>query len=290
VRRSKKHEISSLQHFPFIGTIPRRVSSLLFLAMVGFGRYALVALLMLVRQGSAIDRGDRANYFVPIPKQDVLTPGCQQARAQFNRDASFVNSMMEFYSANKDISKNCIDRSVLPPELKNCSLDGAWKKTDLLYQQCARGDGKVCYESLTVTVQGIPYAMKHVVAGCVPRACEDPRDQSTAIVMMSAMCNAAGITCNVNCVQWTCSVSKVPVSYVDQIAAKRGKFLRGNNLDLSKSHKARLTREDSNKISKFEKCVDHMSPNKKKLMVNYLPSTNESGKGGEDRWWALTST
>jgi hypothetical protein len=258
--------------------------------MVGFGRYALVALLKLVLQGSAVDRGDGANYFVPVPKQDVLTPDCQQARAQFNGDASFVNSMMEFYSANKDISKSCIDRSVLPPALKNCSLDGAWKKTGLLHQQCARGDGKVCYESLTVTVQGVPYTMKYVVAGCVPRACEDPRDQSTAIVMMSAMCNAAGITCNVNCVEWTCSVSKVSVSYVDRIAAEKGKLLRGHNLDLSKSHKVRPTRENSDIISKFEKCVDHISPIKKKLMVNYLPSTNESGKGGEDKWWALTST
>ena len=81
---------------------------------------------------------------------DLLTAACVSARRRFNADSTLMHNLMEFYNANRNLSSaNCINQKT--KELQNCDLRYKWNKLHILNQECKRGHGKTCFETLKIT-------------------------------------------------------------------------------------------------------------------------------------------
>jgi|EP00945_MAST-04E_sp_MAST-4E-sp1_P006497 hypothetical protein len=238
----------------------------------------LICLVVMTGSAFAQNAPTDTGTFVPEVKNDVLTPKCLRARQRFNSDPSFVHNLMDFYVANKNVSGPCFTKRNGVTALSDCDLQGKWKRMEDLNRECQRGHGKVCFESLTINVNGKQYQMKHVVTGCVPRQCEDPRDQSTAMVMITSMCQAIGVRCDVNCVDWECSLPQADAEpgYTRRREDPQGMLRKGGDgagrLDYQKTHH-------------FQKCLDHsLLPPRTSNPSKYMtPAAAKKGK-----WWAET--
>ena len=231
-------------------------------------------------------------------KNDLLTVSCVNARRRFNSDMQLMKYLMEFYNANQHLSnENCINQKT--KELQNCDLTYKWKKLDILNQECKRGHGKTCFETLKITTttprrtkdqygggyKQNTYILRNLIAGCVPRECEDPRDQSTSMVMIAAVCNMLNIKCDVNCVEWECKMldaNAKPSIYAktneekmkQQQQQQQSTMLRNNNNNNNNNGALTINSindDPSSGITRFTKCLKNSLITNPRQMMQGVP-------------------
>ena len=97
------------------------------------------------------DANHRGNGdFAARQEGDLLTAACVNARRRFNADNTLMHNLMEFYDANRNLSSaNCINQKT--KEIQNCDLRYKWNKLHILNNECRRGHGKTCFETLKIT-------------------------------------------------------------------------------------------------------------------------------------------